>query len=875
MLMNEGHAGAAWRRARIPLLAAVFLAGLVLLSSGGVSVEADVGDGGLAITATLVKPDEVAIGLDGEIYIADSEDFRVRRVGTDGIITTVAGTGVAGYSGDDGPASSARIQAPFGIDVGLDGSLYIADSMNYRIRRVDTDGTITTVAGTGAPGYSGDNGPALQAPMERPFGVAVDDDGGYYISDAFNQVVRYVDPAGTITTVAGTGVGGFSGDYGPATEAALGDPYSIEAGPDGSFYIGDSANFRVRYVSPDGEITTVAGDGTPGYGGDGGPATEAQIGSMRDVSLGTDGSLYIADTFNHAIRRVGLDGIMSTIAGTGEPGFSGDGDPAVGAELNRPYGVTPNDDGQIFIADADNDRVRRIGTTGNIQTVAGGEGEIPLPPRDSSISGKVTDLASQPLAGICVSAFDGSYYLTGSGLTDSSGHYTVGGLSAGNHKVEFFDCGDSRTHASEWSNDKPDFPSADPISVARGANHPDVNAALAVGGSISGVVTDGDGNPISEVCVNAFDPSFSFSGFGFTDSAGSYKVGGLGSGNHKLEFSDCDSPATHVPEWSGDQHDFAAALPVAVTQGADTPGIDVSLAVGGSVSGTVNDGAGYPMPDICVDAYDSPAFVTGSSFTRADGKYTIGGLSGGTHKVQFRDCDSPATHVREWSGDKSDFASADPVVVTQGSNTTGINASLIVGGSLSGVVITATGKPLQYVCVDAYTTPTVISGSGFTDASGHYSIGGLVSGQHRVFFRDCSFPASYASEWYTDKPDFVSANVVPVTVGGETTGISAILGAATPTPTGTPSAELTQGDVDCDGDEDSVDALKQLRHVAALTVSQGPGCPPIGSEVASLFGDVDCDGDVDSVDALKVLRHVAGLSVSQTEPCADIGTPES
>ena len=859
-----GHA------ARLTLLAACALAGLVVLSSGRVNVEADVGDGGLAINAKLLKPDEVALGLDGEIYISDSEDFRVRRVGPDGVITTVAGTGVAGYSGDDGPATSARIEGPFGIDVGPDGSLYIADSFNYRIRRVDPDGVITTVAGTGEQGYSGDDGSALDATMDTAFGVAVDDDGGFYIADAFNGVIRYVDPGGTITTVAGSGFYGFSGDYGPAINADLGDPYSVEAGPDGSFYIGDSSNFRVRMVDSKGIITTVAGDGTPGYEGDGGLAVEAQIGSMRDVSIGSDGSLYIADTFNHAIRRVNPEGVIATIAGTGDPGFSGDGDLAVDAELNRPYGVTPTDDGEVYVADADNDRVRRIGPTGNIQTVAGGEGEIPLPPQDSSISGKVTNLGGQPLAGICVSTFDDSYYVTGSSLTDSSGDYTVGGLAAGNHKVEFSDCSDSPTHVSEWSNDKPDFPSADPISVPSGANRPDVDATLAVGGSISGVVTDEAGDPIPDVCINVFDLSSSSTGFGFTDSGGSYTVAGLHSGDHKLQFSDCDSPATHVPEWSGDQHDFATALPVAVTQGSDTPGIDVSLAVGGSISGTVKDGAGHPIPDICVDAHDSPAFVTGSGFTQTNGKFTIGGLGDGTHKIEFRDCTSPATHVREWSGDAQSYESAASIMVAKGAETEDVDAVLSSGGSVSGVVITATGQPLPYVCVEAYSTPTAISESGFTDASGQYTIGGLKAGDYRVLFSDCSYSASYAAEWFTDSPTFGAADPVAVAAGEETEDISAILGAGTPVPT--PGGKLTQGDVDCDGDEDSVDALKELRHVAALSVAQEPGCPGIGDEVASLFGDVDCDGDVDSVDALKVLRHVAALSVPQTEPCTDIGT---
>lgn len=854
--------------ARLTLLATLALAGLVILSSGGVDVQADVGDGGLAINARLLKPDEVAIGHEGEIYISDSEDFRVRRVDQNGVITTVAGTGVAGYSGDNGPGASAKIQSPFGIDVGPDGSLYIADSLNYRIRRVDRDGVITTVAGTGDPGYSGDNGSALQATMERAFAVAVDDDDGFYISDAFNGVIRYVDPGGTITTVAGTGFYGFSGDDGPAIDADLGDPYSIETGPDGSFYIGDSANFRVRRVDSKGIITTVAGDGTPGYGGDGALATEAQIGSMRDVSLGSDGSLYIADTFNHAVRRVGPDGIITTIAGIGDPGFSGDGEPGVGAELDRPYGVTPTDDGQVYIADADNDRVRRIGPTGNIQTVAGGEGEIPLPARDSSISGGVQDTGGDPLAGVCVEAYDASSYLAATSLTDGSGDYTIGNLAAGEYRIQFFDCEDG--HASEWYDDKPSLASADAVDLPEDTDVKGIDATLLPGGSISGRVT-ASAEAIEGICVDAYDAAGSLIRTTATDDNGDYTLGGLVAGSYKLEFTDCRATAEYMAEWTGGGRDPESADSIVVTGTSETAGVDASLTKGGVISGEVRDDHGARLEDICVSAHDAPGSVVASVTTGSAGRYEIGGLPDGDYRVEFTDCLSPATHIPTWSGDAPSYESAAPVAVTKGAETEDIDAVLGTGGSISGVVITATGRPLQYVCVDAYTAPTAVSGSGFSDASGRYTIGGLVEGEHRVLFRDCSFPASYASEWYSDSPDFGSSDDIAVSEGRETTAVSAILGTATPAPSETPVSKLVQGDVDCDEDVDSVDALKQLRHVAALSVAQEPGCPGIGSEVASLFGDVDCDDDVDSVDALKVLRHVAALSVAQEEPCADIG----
>jgi hypothetical protein len=839
------------RRFRLAVTAVVALVAVLLLSSGNVSVRADTGDGGLAINARLVKPDEIAIGLDGSIYIADSEDFRVRRVDPDGIITTVAGTGVAGYNGDGGQASEAQIEAPYGIDIGPDGTLYIADSANFRIRHVDEFGVISTVAGNGGEGYSGDNGPATDATMELAFGVAVDLDGGFYISDAFNQVIRHVDPGGTITTVAGIGSGGFSGDFGPATEAALGDPYSIEAGDDGSFYIGDSANFRVRRVSPGGEIVTVAGDGTPDYGGDGGQATDAQIGSMRDVAVGDDGNLYIADTFNHAIRRVGTDGIITTIAGTGEAGFSGDGGAAVDAQLARPYGVTPGADGEIFIADADNHRVRRIGPSGIIQTIAGGEGAIPVPARNSSISGKVEDSEGDPLANVCAEAYDSSSYLAGSALTSDSGEYTIKELAADTYRIEFSDCTDG--HASEWYNDKPSLAAADQINVPEGSDVENIDATLPQGGSISGTVT-GAGVAKEGLCVDAYTTDGSLERTAATDGQGHYQVVGLAAGGYKLQFKDCRQTAAYMSEWTGGGHDPASAQVVNVVGTSDTPGIDASLEEGGAISGKVRDDRSTLLADACVTAYEATGVVAGSASTGPTGLYKVGALPDGSYKVEFSDCLSPATHIPSWSGGSSSYDGASPIAVSVGAETKNVDGVIAEGGSLSGVVITATGQPLQYVCVDAYTSASVVSGSGFTDAAGQYSIGGLAVGQHRVFFRDCSYPASYTAEWYTRKPDFASANVVSVTVGEETTGVSAILSGVT----------LKQGDTDCDGLFGEGDFVFLLRFAAELNDGTAPrGCPGLGDAVsgsAFAWGDVNCDNHVNALDALFEVAHKAGVT---------------
>ncbi|CAG0951179.1 partial Putative deoxyribonuclease RhsC, partial [Anaerolineae bacterium] len=250
-------------------------------------------DGGPAIQADLNWPSRVAVGPDGSLYIADTYNSRIRKVGTDGIITTVAGTGVSGYSGDGGQATQAELYDPYGVAVGPDGNLYIADLVNSRIRRVGTDGIITTVAGTGALGYSGDGGPATQADLHYAYGVDVGPDGSLYINDSSNSRIRKVGTDGIITTVAGTGGYGYSGDGGPAIQANLLYPNGVAVDTDGSLYIGDTGNNRIRKVRTDGIIITVGGAGLkPG------------LKHPEEVAVGPDGSLYIADSDNYLIRKM-------------------------------------------------------------------------------------------------------------------------------------------------------------------------------------------------------------------------------------------------------------------------------------------------------------------------------------------------------------------------------------------------------------------------------------------------------------------------------------------------------------------------------------------------------------------------------------------
>ena len=271
---------------------------------------------------------------------------------------TVAGIGERGYSGDGGPATGAWLYHPREVAVDNTGALYIAERRNHRIRRVDKAGRITTVAGNGERGYGGDGAPAAGAWLYGPTGVAVDSSGALYIVDSENHRIRRVDKAGRITTVAGNGERGYGGDGGPAAGATLYYPYGLAVGNTGNLYIADTWNHRIRRVDVSGTITTVAGIGEGSDSGGSGPAADAVLHYPQGVAVDGSGNVYIADTVSHRIRRVDTSGTLTTIAGTGQGGFGGDGGPAMEAQLNYPTGVAVDEAGNIYVADSGNHRIR-------------------------------------------------------------------------------------------------------------------------------------------------------------------------------------------------------------------------------------------------------------------------------------------------------------------------------------------------------------------------------------------------------------------------------------------------------------------------------------------------------------------------------------
>ena len=328
-------------------------------------------DGDPAKSTNLVAPSGIAVSRTGEVFVADGD--RIRVIGTDGRVRTVAGTGASGFEGDGGPALVARLSIAangraevIGLAIDGKGNVFVSDTGNNRVREITPDGTIFTVAGSGAPGFRsppavdvGDGRRGTEAVLSEPRGLAVDQQGNVLIADTGDNRVRRLDANGIITTVAGTGQLGWSGDGGPAIQAELSAPEGLALDPQGDLFIADSGNERIRKIT-NGIITTIAGDGSSGFSGDGGPGLKARLNIPLGLAVDSRGNLYFADTANDRVRKLDLSDTITTVAGDGRAGFGGDSQPASAAMLNLPVAVAVGSSGDLYIADASNNRIRAV-----------------------------------------------------------------------------------------------------------------------------------------------------------------------------------------------------------------------------------------------------------------------------------------------------------------------------------------------------------------------------------------------------------------------------------------------------------------------------------------------------------------------------------
>ncbi|HEY1212349.1 MAG TPA: Ig-like domain repeat protein [Bryobacteraceae bacterium] len=650
------------------------------------AVQAAQTNGQLAVTAPLNSPAALCYDSAGNFYIADQNNNIIRKVDTAGLLTTVAGTGEQGFDGDGGSATQATLDSPAGVAIDASGNLYISDTRNQRVRKVSTNGTISTIAGTGVAGFSGDGGVATVAMISLPTAIAVDSAGNIFFADSNNNRVREIEAAsGTIQTVAGNGEQGYSGDGGAATSASLDTPQGISVDSSGNIYLSDTRNNRIRKISG-GVITTIAGDGSFNFAGDGSTATSGSFASPHGIAVNANGTaLFIADTDNQRIRQINSSNLLSTIAGNGQEGKDQLNGSATAASLDSPLAVAVGPQGAIAFADTDNDLVRAI-FGGTVVTTAGG---------DQATSALALSIPSQAITygqGVLTATLTSSTSPSGSIVFYDSGTpvstvalsggvttLNLGLLKVGTHYLSASYAGDGTNPAAVSGvmvvavNPLAITASITPIAVQYG------QAIPAITGSLSGVLAQDSGNVQVAFSTGATSSS----------SPGSYAVTGALSGSASANYTLSSVTGGITISKAGSLTSLISSVANTLVGSPVTLRATVATTTSGQPTGTVT-------------FLDGTAILgTAQALSSGIASITISSLTAGSHNLTVA-----------YSGDANFNASVSSALIQQASdfsfslNSTGGATQTVVPGN--SVTYNLAASPLN----GSFNFPVTLSASG-------------------------------------------------------------------------------------------------------------------------------------------------------------------